>query len=296
MRWRIDDVPVFVAVVDQMGITAAADVLGMPKSTVSTTISRLEQGLGLRLIDRNSRALRVTADGEVFYRQAQLILDQVREADAMAAGLSAEPAGRLAVALPPAFTQENVAPRLAEFRARYPRIELDLMVTGHGIELLHDQVDVAVVVGPLDNSEMVSRTLIAGRLIWVAGPDYLERNRIGETVEEIRKHIQICEKRYGRARMPVHVNGQATHIDLAQGIAHVNDPLVVRRAVTNGAGLTLLPQHFCTAPLAEGSLVEVCRHVTFDVAASTLTLVYPHRRLVSPRLRAFIDFLTEICA
>ena len=107
---------------------------------MSTTVARLEQALGLRLIDRDSRNLRVTPEGETFYRQSLLIMEQVREADATVAGLSASPAGRLAAALPPAFTEEILAPRLAEFRARYPLIELDLIVTGHGFELLRDRV------------------------------------------------------------------------------------------------------------------------------------------------------------
>ncbi|MEZ5766573.1 MAG: LysR family transcriptional regulator [Paracoccaceae bacterium] len=296
MKWRIDDVPVFIAVVENGGMTAAAAALGSPKSTVSTTVARLEQALGLRLIDRDSRNLRVTPEGETFYRQSLLIMEQVREADATVAGLSASPAGRLAAALPPAFTEEILAPRLAEFRARYPLIELDLIVTGHGFELLRDRVDLAVVVGPLQDSDVISRTLIAGTLVWVASPAYLAAHEIGLAIDDIRGHVQICETRYGQARMPVHVDGRAAHIDLAQGITHVNDPLVVRRAVVNGAGVTLLPRHYCGAPLDQGELVEICGHVTFDIAASKLTLVYPHRWLISPRLRAFIDFLVEICA
>lgn len=296
MKWRIDDVPVFVAVVEQNGISAAAEALGMAKSTVSTALSRLEQGLGLRLLDRNSRAMRITSEGETFYRHAVRIVDQVREADATAAGLSAEPAGRLTAALPPAFSQEIFAPRFGEFRARHPLVELDLVVTGHGIELLRDQVDAAIVVGPQEDSELISKMLISGSLIWVARPDFVSTLDANASPDDLRAQIQICEKRYAKARMPVHVNGQPTHIDLQRGITHVNDPLVVRRAVLNGAGVSLLPRHYCREQIADGSLVEICRHVTFDIAASTLTLVYPHRRLVSPRLRAFIAFVTEICA
>ena len=107
MRWTIDDVPVFVAVVDQNGVTAAARALGMPKSTVSKALSRLEEALGLRLIERNSRNLRVTGEGETFYRQAVLIMEQVREADAAMAGLNAVPSGRLVAALPPALCQDR---------------------------------------------------------------------------------------------------------------------------------------------------------------------------------------------
>lgn len=296
MKWNIDDVPIFLAVVDQGGITGAARVLGRPKSSVSTAVTRLEQGVGVRLIDRNSRKLRVTPDGETFYRQAQLIMDQVREADATLAGLNAEPSGRLAVALPPAFTQEIVAPRLAAFRARYPKVVLDLVVTTHGLELLRDRVDVAVVVGPQDDSELIARTLMSGPLVWVASPDYLARARLGDSLADVRAHVQICEQRYGLARMPVHVAGQATHVDLARDIAHVNDPLVVRRAVLAGAGLSVLPRHYCREQFADGSLVELFPDITFDIAASTLTLVFPHRRLISPRLRVFIDFLVDACA
>lgn len=296
LKWQIDDVPLFVAVIDHNSMTAAARVLGVPKSTISAAIARLERGLGLRLIERNSRNLRITPDGEAFYRQAQLILDQVHEADALAAGLSADPAGRLAVAVPPAFAQEILAPNLVAFQVRYPGIELDIAVTSHGLELLRDQIDLAVVVGPLEDSELISRTLLSGPLTIVASPDYLARHRIGQTLAEIGAHFRICEKRYARARMPVHVNGQSSYIDLSRTPARVNDPLVVRRAVLGGAGISILPRHYCLAPLANGALQEVCRHVTFDLSASALLAVFPHRRLISPRQRVFLDFLAEICA
>ncbi|MFV0244000.1 MAG: LysR family transcriptional regulator [Qingshengfaniella sp.] len=295
MKWKIDDVPVFVAVVERNGITAAAEALGRPKSTVSAAITRLEKGLGLRLLDRNSRNLRVTAEGETFYRKAQLILEQVRDADATAAGLSAAPSGRLSVALPPAFAQEIVAPNLALFHRAFPRIELELVVTSYGLDLLRDQVDLAVVVGPQQDSDQVSRVIAAGPLIWVASPDYIAAHPPGDSLDEIRRHVMICETRYGQARMPVHVGQQATHLDLARGVAHVNDPLVVRNAVVNGAGLSVLPMRYCRQQIAEGSLVRVCPHVSFDIAAAALSVVYPSRRLLSPRIRAFVDFLATRC-
>jgi len=294
-RWNIDDVPVFVEVVERNGITAAARALGMPKSTVSTAVSRLEQGLGLRLLDRNSRNLRVTNEGETFFRQAQLIMEQVREANAVMAGMNAVPSGQLTVALPPAFCEEIVAPRLASFHAAYPALQLEILITPYGAGLLRQQAEIAVVVGPLEDSELISRTLISGPLTWVASPGYLLSHHIGEEIEEIRSHIQICETRYGLGRMPVRVDGAATHIDLLRGITHVNDPLVVRRAVLDGAGLSLLPRHYCREQIEDGSLVELCRHVSFDVSASTLTVVYPSRRLLSPRVRAFLTFLTDAC-
>jgi len=295
MKWKVDDVPVFLAVVAENGITAAAHALKMPKSTVSASLSRLELGLGFKLLERNSRNLRVTTEGDIFYRQALLIMDQVRDADATAAGLSLTPTGRLTVALPPAFAQEIVAPHLSVFHAAYPEIELELIITGHGLELLRDKVDISVVVGSLEDSDLISRKLISGRLAWVASPTYLASNPIGDDLTEIRNHVQICEKRYGLARMPVRIQNTATQIDLTRGITHVNDPLVVRGAVASGAGISVLPLRYCKEQIAQGSLVEICQHVSFDVEASKLVAVYSGRSLLSPRLRAFLDFLTELC-
>lgn len=296
MKWNLDDLPVFVAVVGQDGISAAARELGMPKSTVSGALARLERALGLRLIDRTSRSLRVTAEGEAFYRQALLILEQAQEADDLMAGLRSAPAGRVSVALPPAFTLEVVAPRLPEFRARYPGLEIDIVVTSQGSDLVRDRVDLAVVVGPLEDSELVSRTLIEGDLAWVASPRWLADHRPGDTLDDIRAQVQVCETRYALRRMPVEVRGEALHIDLARGITQVNDPLVVRRVLMAGGGLSILPRQYCIEPLATGQLVEVLEHVRLGRAGARLTAIYPGRRLLSPRVRALLDFLVEICA
>jgi len=295
MKWSIDDVPVFVAVVDQKGITPAAQALGMPKSSVSTALARLERALGLRLVDRNSRNMKVTEEGETFYRQAQLILEQVQVAEAAMSGHNATPSGRLAVALPPAFCLEVVAPNLAGFHARYPEVELELVITSHGVDLLRDRVDLAVAVGALPDSDYIARTLISSPLVLVTSPAYLAQHEVGTTLEEIRSHIQICETRYRFAKMQVQVDGRASQIDLDRGITHANNPLVVRRAVLEGAGVALLPLHYCRDEIASGGLVEVCRHVGFDQTASKLAVVYPGHRLISPRIRAFVDFLDEIC-
>ncbi|GAB4260223.1 MAG: LysR family transcriptional regulator [Pararhodobacter sp.] len=296
MKWKIDDVPIFVAVVEKNGISAAATALGMPKSTVSTAISRLEHGLGLRLIERDSRNIRVTGEGEAFYRRCLRIVEQVREADAAMAGHTAVPAGLLKVALPPAFCQEILAPRLARFRALFPGVDLDLYITTHGIEMIRDQVDVAIVVGPLEDSELIARPLITGPLIWVSSPDYAPRVRDALGARDICQHVQICERRYGVSRLPVHIDGKAAHLDLSRGLTHVNDPLVVRRAVMSGAGISLLPRHYCREQLSDGSLIAVCTHVTFDLSASRLTAIYPSRQFMPPRVRVFLEFLQEICA
>lgn len=296
MKWKLDDIPVFLGVLEQGGLSAAARTLGVPKSSISAALARLETGLGLRLIDRSSRSLRVTAEGESFARQAQLIVEQARETDALMAGLSTEPAGRLTVALPPAFCQALLAPHLPRFRVQHPGIELDIVVTSQGVALVRDRVDLAVVVGALEDSELVSRPLLAGELIWVASPRWLATNEPGETLDAVRAQVQVCETRYAQRRLSVHVHGESTHIDLSSGITRVNDPLVVRRMVMDGAGLSLLPSHYGTEALASGQLVQLLPHIRFDSSSAQLTAIYPGRRLLSPRVRVFLDFLVAVSA
>jgi LysR family transcriptional regulator, regulator for bpeEF and oprC len=295
MKWSLDDLPVFLAVLEHGGVTAAARLLGRPKSTVSVALTRLEQGLGLRLLDRSSRHLRVTPEGEMFQRQARLILEQATEADALMAGFGAAPAGRLVVALPPAFSQEMVAPRLPEFRSRYPQVALEILVSSHSAALLRDRADLAVVVGQLQDSELASRVLLSEALIWVGSPAWLARQAAPQTLAELRAQVQVCESRYALRRLPVQIEGEAAHIDLHTGPTQVNDPLVVRRAVLAGAGISPLPRHYCTEQLGRGELVQVCRHITLDQASSRLTVVYPSRVLMLPRLRVFLDFLADCC-
>jgi DNA-binding transcriptional LysR family regulator len=295
MKWQLDDLPVFLAVLEQGGISAAARTLGLPKSSVSVVLARLEQSLQLRLFDRSTRSLRVTSEGEAFYRQALLIMEQAREADALMAGLGATPTGKLTIALPPAFCQEMVAPRLASFRHRYPEVQLNIIVTSHGAALVRESADMAVVVGPLEDSELVSRTLLSTALIWVASPAWLAQHTLGGTLPEVCAQVQICESRYGLRRMRVHMDGEPGQIDLESGITHVNNPLVVRSVVLGGAGVSVLPRHYCVQQMADGSLIEVLQHIRFDLAASRLTVVYPGRKMLSPRMRAFLEFLVELC-
>jgi len=295
MHWNIDDVPVFVAAVDHNGITAAAKWLGMPKSTVSKSISRLENALGVRLLERNSRNIRVTTEGERFYRQCLHILEEVHEADVLMAGLQTVPSGKLLVALPPAFCQEFVAPRLGEFRQDYPQIDLELTVTSRAVDLLRDQIDIAVVVGTQEDSELISKTLLTGKLIWVTSPEYENSDRLGRDLNDLLSNIQICEKRYATRRFRVKIDGQIAFVDLDRNITPIDDPISVRTAVIHGAGVSFLPEQYCREQLRNGDLVEVYKHISMDASTSRLSVVYPSRRLLAGRSRAFLEFLNRIC-
>jgi DNA-binding transcriptional LysR family regulator len=212
------------------------------------------------------------------------------------AGLSAEPSGPLTVALPMAFSREIVAPRLNRFHSAFPGIRLEILVTSHPVDIIRDQIDIAVVVGPLENTELVAKTRYRGRLLPVASPDYAARLPEAGTIEDLVAHIHICESRYAIPRLEVLIDGQPTHINLAKIPIRVNDPVAVREAVVNGCGVSLLPNQYCRSAINAGKPVEVFGRVHFDAMASTLSAIYPGRRLLSNKTRAFLNFLEDICA
>jgi DNA-binding transcriptional LysR family regulator len=222
-------------------------------------------------------------------------MEQVKEANALMSGLTATPSGRLVVAVPMAFSREILAPHLPEFCERHPQIELELIVTGQPVDIIRDQIDVAVVVGALNDSELITKTLYQGELLWVTSPQYAERNRLDGSLEELLSHLKICEKRYAQGRLPVRENGQRRRIDLRKNIIQVNDPITVREAVIGGIGLSFLPSQYCAAQIESGELLKVYEHIRFDVSASALSVVYPGRRLIPNKTRAFLDFLFGIC-
>ena len=293
MKWQLDDIPVFVAVVQQQGITAAAEVLAMPKSSVSRTITRLEEALQLRLLERNSRSIRLTQDGEVFYRHCLQILDQVEETNACVSGLHRQPSGKLVVALPMAFGRTLIARHIAEFHQRYPDIQLELIISSHKIDLIAEQVDLALVIGPLQDSELIARPLLESPLIWISSPKYLQAQTNEICIDQLAAHIQICETRYGISKFSVSLGDHHYSLDLSQA-SRVNDSIVVRDVVCNGAGISMVPRIYCQDQLRNGELVQLFADTRFAAAASLVSAIYPSRRMLPAKVRVFLSFLEQI--
>lgn len=295
MAWNLDDIPIYVAVVEHNGISSAAEYLQLSKSAVSKALARLEQDLGLRLLARNTRNLHITSEGEAFYRHCLLIMEQVNEANAVIAGLKSIPSGRLVVALPMAFGREIVAPHLGQFRAQYPQIDLEILITSHPVDIIREQVDLAVVIGLLNDSDLVVKKLYESTLWCVASPKYVQQNELGTSPDDLLQHIQLCEKRYVGKSFPIRVDGQKKTLSLNKKMLSVNDPIAVRAAILNGFGLALVPDQYCKQQLASGALVRVFEHIEFEPSVSVISAIYPSRRLLSNKTRAFLDFLIELC-
>ena len=296
MKWNINDLPAFVAVADLGGISAAARHLGMPKSSVSRVITRLEDDVGLQLFLRDTRALRLTADGTQFYRHARRILDQVESATAELAGLRETPRGELTVALPMAFSREIVAPHLASFQALYPDIRLDIHIGSGQPDLLRDQIDLAVIVGAAPDSDLMQQRLINTPLIWIASPAIATGLPTSFEAGGTDEMITVAETRYaGDVIEVITPSGELANVGLdLSRLVQVNDPLIVRDMVASGCGLSFAPRLYCEAGLADGTLVQMYPECVIK-RESSLSLLFPSHRLLPLKARVFIDFLKDIC-
>ena len=297
MKWNIDHLPIFVAVAEVGGISAAARRLGEPKSTISRAIARLEEDIGLQLFVRGPRSLRLTHDGSQFYQHAVRILEQVEAASAELAGLSETPRGTLTVALPMAFAREIVGPHLARFQAEYPDIRLDLRIGSGQPDLIRDAIDMAVIVGSVTDSDLIQQRLINTPLIWIASPEVAATLPESPGLDELASLISAVETRYGETPVTVvDKNGDIRDITLqGEQVMQVNDPILLREFVCSSGGLSFAPDLYCRAAIRDGSLVKLFPHLQLR-QESSLSLLFPDRRLLPKKAQVFMSFLRDICA
>ena len=241
MKWNVDDLPIFLAVNDKQSISAAARHLGMPKSSVSRILNRLEDSLDIRLFDRNTRQMRLTAEGEIFVMHATTILDQVHLADATLSGIRHAPSGVLKVSLPMAFSREIIGGRLAEFSDQYPDITLQITVSAQPVNLLREDLDLAFMVGPIEDSELVGQQISDTPLIWVASTSYANKLTLAPKLSDLRPHLRFCERRYQTNRLPIRTPSGRQFLDTSH-LMSVNDPVILRDIALQGGGVALLPR------------------------------------------------------
>jgi len=286
---RSGEMEVFARVVELGGFSLAAMSLGMTPSAVSKLITRLEGRLGARLVNRSTRRLQLTPEGEAFYQRSISILADIAEAEREAAA-GAEPRGRLRVSTNVPFGQHYLLPLVPRFVARYPQVTLDLTLTEQVIDLMQERADVAIRVGPLRASRLVARKLAESRVAVVASPDYIARHGAPQRVADLERHNRIgfnfprIEKGW-----PFQDGGAVTVPP--SGNVVVGDGESARLLALAGVGLARLALFHVGADIAAGRLVTLLDDFnpgdTQDIHAVFLGQGGP----LPARVRAFIDFL-----
>jgi len=291
---RIDLFRVFTRVVDCASFTRAADLLGMPRSSVSAAVQELEQRVGARLLHRTTRKVAPTQDGLAFYERCQRLIADVDEAENLFRQSLIQPSGRLRIDVPGRIGRLIIAPALPEFLDRYPGIDVDLGVTDRAVDLVEAGVDCVLRVGELEDSSLIARPIGKLALINVASPAYLERYGVPETPADLTHHyaVNYASPSSGRIEDWEWIETGTTHRLAMRGRVTVNNAEAYIACCLAGLGLIQIPAYDVRPHLEAGELIEVMP--AHRAAPMPMTLLYPHRQHLSRRMQVFADWLDSI--
>jgi DNA-binding transcriptional LysR family regulator len=282
---------VFLAVVEEGDFSAAARRLRMTPSAVSKIIGRLEARLGVRLLQRSTRSISLTSEGSAYAESARRILGDIEDAE-FAIQPGAEPRGRLRVSLPSAFGHRLIVPMLPAFIERFPAIDLELDFSDAIVDLMNGDADVAIRVAAQSDSTLVTRRLASNRRVICAAPGYLERHGVPKTPDDLQRHVCLAITAHGRLNVWEFQDGNGRHAIRVRGSVEANSTEALRHLALAGIGIVRLSEILVGGDIRAGLLVPLLTDCNY-AEAEPITVVYPHRRLLPPRVRVFVDFLAE---
>ncbi len=291
---KFQEMRVFTGVVDAGSFVAAADALGMSKAAVSRYVSELEQRLGARLMQRTTRRLSLTDEGEVFLARSRDILASIEESEAEISTRAASASGLLKVSVPVSFALKHLAPLWSDFLAAHPRLTLDVQLADRVVDLVDEGFDLALRIARLPDSSLVSRQVASTRLVLCASPAYLrQRGRPGHpsdlAAHDVVGYSLLAMKDLWQFEGP---EGAVTVKVMPRLWTNNGDTGVA--AAVRGAGIVLQPTFLIADELADGRLVEILpdyRSLELGIYA-----IYPSRKFVLPKVRALVEFLSAAFA
>lgn len=291
---QLQAIRAFARVVEAGNFTRAADSLDMPNATLSKLVQELEAHLGVRLLQRTTRRVTVTPEGQDYYAKATRVLRDLEDIDSTFNVARSKPRGHLRIDVGGSTARDVLVPLLPDFLSRYPDIRIDLGVSDRSVDLISDNVDCVIRGGALDASSLVARGIGHATMVTCASPDYLRHNGIPAYPEELRnghRLVSYLSPQNGRA-VPFRFerDGERRELKIEHRIG-VNESNAHLAACVAGLGIIQTFSYAAGAALRDGTLVEILPD--WRPAPYPFHVVYPHNRYVTHRLRVFIDWLVE---
>jgi DNA-binding transcriptional LysR family regulator len=284
------DIAIFIRVVDLGSFAAVAKESGLTPSAISKIVSRLEDRLGVKLLQRTTRRLVLSQEGETYSMRGRDILAAIEAAEAEVTAGRGRPRGHIRVNTGTAFAKHHLVGILPEFLKRYPEITVDMSVIDRRIDIVADQIDVAIRVGPLDDTSLVAVPLGEVRRIIVASPSYLRRHGKPRQAQELMAHNCLLLRGFSRlAKWPMYVDGERRLVPVKGSVTSDSADVLLELAIA-GVGVVRLGDFLGRAALSAGHLVPLLESCHDDDPAPLTALLPPGRQDV-PRVRAFVEFL-----
>lgn len=283
---------IFVKVAERRSFVRAAIDLGITQSGVSNAIKRLEEQTGTRLLARTTRRVSLTDDGAAFFERCRQALAEIEEAELVLKEARLKPSGNLRIDLPVSFGRLKMVPILGSFQAQYPNIRLSVTFNDRYIDLVEEGVDVSVRFGLLQDSSLIARRLTQSETKVVGTSDYFARYGRPKTPDDLAKHNCLAftfrDTRLARPWRFASAAGES--VIIPRGDMSFSDGAALYEAVCAGYGLAQVHDYYFDGKMARGKLVQVLDK--FTAKAEPIWLVYPPTRHLTPKVRAFVDFMT----
>ena len=287
----LNEIVVFAKVVETKSFTAAAQALGLPKSTVSRKVSQLEERLDARLLQRTTRKLSLTEIGRAYYERCQRIVADIAAAEQLVDDLQATPRGRLKVTAPVDLGAFRLGELTARFLTTNADIDVHLELTDRVIDLVDEGFDLAIRFGPLPESTLIAKKLGSLQSVLCAAPEYLAKRKAPTNVEELEDLDKVLFTPSARTQSWTLTNGDQTYELARPAKFSSNNIMAVHAAVLAGLGISVMTEFVVACDLHEGRLVRILPEwsgVPVDIHA-----VYPARQNLPPRLSLFLDHLAR---
>ena len=284
------EVQLFVETAERGSISKAAEVLGLSTSAAGRHLANLEQRLGARLVERNTRRLFLTEVGEEFYRRCRNLRSEMEEAEAWVGSALLSPVGTLRVTGSVSFCSQILAPLLPQFTALYPKLEVAITAANRYFDLIDSGIDLAIRTREHEaDSALVIRRLAETRRILAASPEYLARHGTPRSIDDLAGHRFLI---YTLANNPHELSftkGSRTQTVKISGLLESNEGQVICKAGLSGLGIVIQPVYIVHDDVVAGRLVPIVDD--WDLPRLKINMAYPNRQYVPSKVRAFIDFL-----
>lgn len=288
---RLDAMRLFVRIVERRSFTEAAKDMGVPRSTATTIIRQMEERLGVRLLQRTTRTVRPTLDGEAYYRRCLAILDDIEDAEGAFSG--AEPKGMLRVDVQGTLARHFLMPGLPDFFARFPGIELSMSERDRWVDPVQEGVDCVLRYGELPDSDLVARRIATLDRVTCATPAYLARYGTPASIEDLANHRLVGIRLLSTGQLtPVEfqIDGSFKRVEMPAPFS-VTGPESYLMGVQLGLGMAQVPRFHVERDLASGALVELLAET--PPPSAPVSLLYPRSRQLSPRVRVFLEWAAK---